>query len=49
MIEEDLVDRDFVCRYVNWRDFLAARHPGRERSFEQTFRRLAPAEDTPGR
>jgi anaerobic selenocysteine-containing dehydrogenase len=34
MIEEDLVDREFLRRYVNWREFLAARHPDRPRTFE---------------
>ena len=34
MIEEDLVDREFVRRYLNWREYLAARHPGRAVTFD---------------
>lgn len=34
ILEEGLYDREFVESWVNWRQFLDAEHPGRERTFE---------------
>jgi anaerobic selenocysteine-containing dehydrogenase len=33
LLEEDLFDREFVRRWVNWRTYLAARAPGSEPTF----------------
>ncbi|MEF8808097.1 molybdopterin-dependent oxidoreductase [Natronomonas sp.] len=34
ILEEELYDREFVERWVNWRQFLDEEYPGRERTFE---------------
>ncbi len=41
MIDEDLFDRDFVRRWVNWRAYLEARHPERERTFDSFVEALS--------
>ncbi len=40
ILEEDLLDRGFVERWVNWRQFLAARRPDAEPSFDLFVREL---------
>jgi anaerobic selenocysteine-containing dehydrogenase len=34
MLREDLFDRDFVRRWVNWEEFLREEYPGRPRDFD---------------
>jgi anaerobic selenocysteine-containing dehydrogenase len=34
ILEEELYDAEFLERWVNWRQFLDAEHPDRERTFE---------------
>ncbi len=41
IIVERLYDRHFVENWVNWQDYLAARHPDGERSFERFMDCLA--------
>ncbi|MCH7717108.1 MAG: molybdopterin-dependent oxidoreductase [Gemmatimonadetes bacterium] len=40
LLEEDLFNRDFVRRWVNWEEFMRARHPSDEVSFEGFVSRL---------
>ncbi len=35
LLDEDLIDRDFVRRWVNWRTYLEHRAPGAEPGFER--------------
>lgn len=39
MIQNDLYDRDFVCRWWNWQEYLACEHGDLEPSF-QSFERI---------
>ena len=39
MLDEDLFDREFVRRWVNWRTYLAHRAPGDEPTFDELRRR----------
>ncbi len=40
LLEEDLFNRDFVRRWGNWQEFMRARHPSDEVSFERFVSRL---------
>jgi anaerobic selenocysteine-containing dehydrogenase len=40
LLDEDLIDRDFVRRWVNWRTYLEHRAPGAEPGFERFLREL---------
>jgi anaerobic selenocysteine-containing dehydrogenase len=40
IVQEDLLDRDFVRRWVNWRTFLAHRAPGAEPTFANFLEEL---------
>ncbi len=40
ILEEDLYDRSFVERWVNWRQFMDEEHPDSERTFESYVRTL---------
>ena len=35
LIAEELYDKEFVRRWVNWREYLRAEHPGRPETFEE--------------
>ena len=35
IIDEGLYNRDYLEHWVNWEEYLAARHPDKERTFEQ--------------
>lgn len=49
ILDEGLYDREFVERWVNWRQFLDEEHPNRPRTFEEYLRVLTEtyAEFTP--
>ena len=34
LLEEDLYDRDFVRRWVNWEEYLREEHPGKPQTLE---------------
>ena len=40
LLDEDLFDREFVRRWVNWRTYLAHRSPGTDPTFEAFVREL---------
>ncbi|HEX7300351.1 MAG TPA: molybdopterin-dependent oxidoreductase, partial [Solirubrobacteraceae bacterium] len=40
ILDEDLLDREFVRRWVNWRTYLRHRAPGAEPTFERFLREL---------
>jgi anaerobic selenocysteine-containing dehydrogenase len=40
MLQEDLYDRAFMERWVNWEDYLQSEHPGAEVSFDQFIRAI---------
>ena len=40
ILEEELEDREFIRNWVNWRDYLAAKHPGVPSTFETFLEKL---------